>query len=90
MANILGHPIGTETEIKELEVQPVGLTMPLLHQEEYPREVVWVVDHRMVEVHIKEKNHHLAVNTTGVNTLKFVLRLQQRGFGTKAHSLGPK
>ena len=79
MANILGHPIGTETEIKEWEVQPVGLTMPLLHQEEYPTEAVWVVDHRLVEVHIVEKNHHLAVTTTGVNTLKFVLHPQQRG-----------
>ena len=79
MANILGHPIGTETEIKELEVLPVGLTMPLLHQEEYPTEAVWVVDHRLVEVHIVEKNHHLAVTTTGVNTLKFVLHPQQRG-----------
>ena len=79
MANIPGHPTGTETEIKELEVLTVGLTMPLLHQEEYPTEAVWVVDHLLVEVHIVEKNHHLAVNTTGVNTLKFVLHLQQRG-----------
>ena len=79
MANI-GRLIGKETENKELEAQVVtiGRTMPLLHQEECLIEAIWLVDHLVVEVLILEINH-LVVNTTGVNTLKFVLHLPQRG-----------
>lgn len=82
VSSILGLPIETvvviETESKELRVEVIGRTLPQLPLEEFRTEAAPEVDLLVVET-ILEINCRQVVSTTGVNTLKFVLPLLQRG-----------
>lgn len=68
-----------ETENKKLRVEIIGRTMPQLPLGGFRTEAASEVDLLLRETILEINCHHQVANTTGVNTLRFVLPLLQRG-----------